>query len=648
VIAADLLGHGVYWHTLSQLGSTFTSTHGGELLMANDNSFAPSDVCVGPDGAVYVADFHDARTAHPDPDAEWDRTNGRIYRIQAKDAEVLAPFDLAKLSSRELVTMLDHPNDWHARTARRILAERRDPEMILPLQTRIRESKSETQALRALWGLVASGGFDESFGVELLDSPFPHVRRWAVRLLGDELRLRDETLTKLVTMGKSERHATVRSQLASTAKRIPAKHGIALVYEMLQTHRDDYDRHIPLLMWWALEAHQMKEPAMIVERFAISEAWNIPLQRGVILPRVIRRFAADGSKAGFDACRQFIMNNTPQRVGFVFGAIDAGWGEQQNPIAPPDDFVKEIIDHWQINRDNRTLLRLAMRTKNRDAFTHAQSMFGKHEFAIQAWGELGDESGVPLLLKQLDDGPDNLKPAIIAALQRFDVPAIGEAFVKRVRTSPTLTNALASRRTWAKLLLEAVDRGEIPSKEISLDTMLIVASHNDIHLNDMVKKHWGTITGGTPEEKLAEVRRFSNDLRAGAGDVERGKVLFTKQCTTCHQLFGEGQKIGPDLTHANRKDSTYLLQQIVDPNVIIRKEYATFIVESKDGRVLTGNMIESNDESFTIVDARNQRTRILRREVESMRESSVSMMPENLLKDLKPQELRDLFAYLMK
>ena len=85
-IAADLLGHAVHWHTIAPRGSTFSSAHGGTLLAANDTWFAPSDVTVGPDGAVYVADWHDARTAHPDPDAEWDRRNGRVYRIQPRGA----------------------------------------------------------------------------------------------------------------------------------------------------------------------------------------------------------------------------------------------------------------------------------------------------------------------------------------------------------------------------------------------------------------------------------------------------------------------------------------------------------------------------------------------------------------------------------
>src|SRR5206468_4200762 len=80
-----------------------------------------------PDGCVYVADRFDARTAHPDPGAEWDRSNGRIYRIAFGTPPKVSVFDLAKKSSTELVKLLNPPNDWYARTARRLLPDRPDP-----------------------------------------------------------------------------------------------------------------------------------------------------------------------------------------------------------------------------------------------------------------------------------------------------------------------------------------------------------------------------------------------------------------------------------------------------------------------------------------------------------------------------------------
>src|SRR5262249_43565976 len=145
---------------------------------------------------------------------------------------------------------------------------------------------------------------------------------------------------------------------------------------------------------------------------------------------------------------------------------------------------------------------------------------------------------------------------------------------------------------------------------------------------------------------LAEMRRLSNDLRAAEGNPAVGRALFRKHCANCHKLFEEGETIGPDLTHANRKDREYLLASIVDPSAVIRKEYLAYNVQTKDGRLLTGLLVEQSPAAVTLLDDKNRRTKVARDRIEFIQESPVSLMPENLLRDLKPQELRDLFSYL--
>src|SRR5207302_1093394 len=156
-------------------------------------------------------------------------------------------------------------------------------------------------------------------------------------------------------------------------------------------------------------------------------------------------------------------------------------------------------------------------------------------------------------------------------------------------------------------------------------------------------KHWGNISGGTSEEKLAVVRRLNNDLRAGPGDTGKGKGIFRERCATCHQLFGEGTAVGPDLTHANRHDRDYLLLSLVDPSAVIRKEYLMHIVAMHDGRLLSGLLAEQSPQTITLLAAKGERTVVARDNIDQIRESPVSLMPDDLLKDIKPQGLRDLF-----
>jgi putative heme-binding domain-containing protein len=134
-------------------------------------------------------------------------------------------------------------------------------------------------------------------------------------------------------------------------------------------------------------------------------------------------------------------------------------------------------------------------------------------------------------------------------------------------------------------------------------------------------------------------------LRAAKGNPIEGRAIFDKHCGKCHRLFGAGKEIGPDLTYANRKDTQYLLVNIVDPSSTVRKEYTSYIVRTRKGRILTGLLVEQTPATVTIQDE-NERTTVPRSEVDLLKESSLSPMPEKILNDLSPGQRRDLFSYL--
>jgi putative heme-binding domain-containing protein len=215
-----------------------------------------------------------------------------------------------------------------------------------------------------------------------------------------------------------------------------------------------------------------------------------------------------------------------------------------------------------------------------------------------------------------------------------------------LRVRSKARDLLFSRQVSARSFLQNVESGAIASSEVPLDQLQKIALLNDKELNDRVRKIWGNIGSGTPEEMLADIRRFNNDLRAFPGNAKNGHAVFTKTCAPCHELFGEGEKIGPELTHANRADKDFLLTSIVDPNAVVRKEFINYNVETTDGRVLNGLVVEQNANSITLAAAKNERTMINRSQIASMQESSVSLMPEGLMHALTPEERRDLFAYL--
>ena len=165
----------------------------------------------------------------------------------------------------------------------------------------------------------------------------------------------------------------------------------------------------------------------------------------------------------------------------------------------------------------------------------------------------------------------------------------------------------------------------------------------------LVRKHWGVTRGATREERLAEVRRLNNDLRAAAGDPARGRQLFHDRCATCHRLQRRGRDDRP------RPD----LRQSPGPRFPARqprrsrrsRPQGVSGVQSSRPRtaaILSGLIVEQTPDAITLRDAKGERTRVARSEVEELKESDASLMPESLYKEFSPEQLRDLFSFLQR
>jgi putative heme-binding domain-containing protein len=492
--------------------------------------------------------------------------------------------------------------------------------------------------------------------------------------------------------------------LASTAKRLPAKDCLPIVQSLLHHKEDEQDPHMPLLLWWAVERHAVAEMDMVMEIFGTEEAWRSPSSPIVreTVERLMRRYAAEGSVAAFAACARLLTSaptgNDKSRMladldqglqdrpgtgnGQDFGSLLANYATVQrqnhNPRQMhklPAVLEKQLDELWNDKTIDVTLIRLMARLGKAAAQSRAVTLavdsnapLPTRLAMLQTIEEVGAPEAIEPLLSIVKPGaPETLQVAALRALQHFDLELIADRvlqnysqFNERVRS--IARKVLLSRKGWALKFLRKIDQGKVAAQEVPVDQVRQVSLFQDDQLDQLVRKHWGNIQPGTPEEKLATIRRFMNDLRAGKGNPVRGRVLFAKQCGNCHQFFGEGTPIGPDLTHANRKDRDFLLVSIVDPSAVIRKEYLSYVVHTKDGRVLTGLLADPSAHSIqalpgghglrhsvsgvTLLDGKNERTTIKQDQVESIQASPVSLMPENTLQDLQPQELRDLFSYL--
>ena len=685
-LCGDFLSHSASWWQVSPAGSTVTAKLGGLLLNSHDTWFGATDVCLAPDGAVFLTDFHDQRTAHPDPDARWDDSNGRIYRLQAVNAAPSSPPDLHGLCGAELAELLHSPNGWLAQRALRRLAEQPDRGVVATLEADLESAVPAPRALVALWGLNAIDWLDEPALLAALSHPGVSVRVWAIRLAGDRREVTPAVARRLVELATENPPAEVAAQLACSARRLSPEPGLSLLFPLLGQDRLADDPFVPWLLWWGLVEHSVTGRETVLREFASPAGWSTGLRRAN-QQRLMRRYAAEGTAAGYDACATLhaaapqaeqeplwksLLQGLTERARVLGPATNAGMFDQlagaassAGPAPQPNRYTPitgPLLDRIAAQSRNQPVdplrTRLALEAglpETRDALRRdldPATAVPLLKNRLEILAEYPDAAAVPTLLGLFRSTQSaQVREAALRALQPFidaslarDLltlhPVLDGNLQARVR------QALCGRPEAALELLRAVDRGEIPAAAISTDQLRPLALFDNPELETLIRRHWGNIQPGTPEEKLADIRRFSNDLRAGAGDASRGEALFVKHCGTCHKVRNVGANLGPELTGTVKGDLASLLANIVDPSAVVKKEYLTYVAQTKTGTIISGLLVEEDAGSVILADAKNQRTRLSRDQLEELSVSGTSLMPERLLEQLSPQELRDLFAWL--
>jgi putative heme-binding domain-containing protein len=208
-------------------------------------------------------------------------------------------------------------------------------------------------------------------------------------------------------------------------------------------------------------------------------------------------------------------------------------------------------------------------------------------------------------------------------------------------------NTLASRRAFALALLDAVESGKVSRGDLSAYTVRQLTGLNDKSITARVEKVWGALrpTDEEKAKKLADYRKFFKPEVLKDADLRNGRAVYAKTCGQCHVLFDSGGKVGPELTGSQRTNLDYVLENVADPNAAVARDYQMSIIDTKDGRTLTGIVTAENANAVT-VRTTNEDVTVPVNEIEKRRVSQVSMMPEGLLDALSDEDAKDLVGYL--
>jgi putative heme-binding domain-containing protein len=196
-------------------------------------------------------------------------------------------------------------------------------------------------------------------------------------------------------------------------------------------------------------------------------------------------------------------------------------------------------------------------------------------------------------------------------------------------------------------LLDAMEKGIVPRRDLSPFTARQLLGFKDKKLTERLNSVWGS-TRPPAADRAALLARYRSLVPPDAlqkADRSRGRALFVKNCASCHVLFNEGGKIGPELTGSQRTNPEYLLTELLDPNAVVARDYQVTIFETTGGRLING-IVKSENEQTVTIQTQNEVITLPKKEIAQRTRSSQSMMPEGLLAQLSDAEVRDLIAYL--
>ena len=331
--------HAMLTDILERRGSGFTASHGDDFLNSNDQQWLGFNLEIGPEGAVYVIDWHDAdicgrKVHHPE--------TGRVFRIAYEGTKNQVNINLAALGDSELVNLQLHDNDWYVRHARRLLHERAaskklDETTHAKLIDILNNRKEVPKKLRALWCLHVTGGTSEELLLGLLDNSEEYIRAWATQLLAEDGKVSEKVLNKWSEMAGNETSAVVRLYLASAMQRVPVDQRWQ-VLENLAKHKEDADDHnLPLMLWYALEPAVTTD---VKKSLLLARSSQIPL----LIRYVTRRITGRSSKATKPKSKIIL----PAKVAPAKSVSDEGMMLRLNPdnvITEEENKISQWPDH---------------------------------------------------------------------------------------------------------------------------------------------------------------------------------------------------------------------------------------------------------------------------------------------------------------
>lgn len=677
LITGGYINNAVWALRISEDGSGFALEDLPPLIRSTDRSFRPVDVKFGPDGSLYICDWYNpiighyqASFRHP----ERDKNHGRIWRVTAKGRPLSRPPSLHGASLPELLKLLDSCDGWSRKFAKRVLSERPKAEVAIALKEWCAKRDLTELALKEALGVLQSHEIvDRSLLERVATSKEPGARAYAATVVGLWADRLNEPIELLKILVRDE-HPRVRLQSVVAATYLKRADAINVALTALENPTDKF-----------------LDYALTQAVFALKPFWLPALKTGELSfensAHLTFLINADGTPDTLAILRELVASATIKQEtkhGLILTLVQTGNADDLTRVfkasalfdAPVLRAVREALRLRNIkpNGDLATLLRPLLSSDQPALRSEALRLAGAwkvhslrqevmqetaradtpaifHEAAMDALASYADENAVRHLVQLAEQGDGDSRSAAVIALSRVDLAAAGEAAASlaAVNTSAWegIFAAFLQRQGGPAALLKAF-QSKPPPKTVAETGVRVmnVTGRKDVQLDAFL----AGIGGEQPQDHKSRLTdAFYHEVQT-RGDSVRGREIYRRVelgCVNCHLVYGEGGKIGPDLSAlGTAQPLDFIAGAILEPQKEVKEGFNSVLVVTKDEEEYQGYIVRENPAEVVVRDVlKGEEITIARSQVASRRQSG-SVMPAGLADTLSAEEFRDLLKYL--
>ena len=669
IITNDFRANRVARFAISDDGSGFSSKRMPDLIVTTDRAFRPIDVRMGPDGALYIADWYNPIINHGEVgfrDPRRDKTHGRIWRITATGRPLVARPKLDG-SSKELVHQLQAPESWTRHFAKRGLAGRDLREVTEALADFLKTATDEHDRLEALWSYQTVDLVQLPLLNELLQAKDFNARAAATRVLALWAARVPDAL-KLLEARVADEHPRVRLEAVRALKEIADPRSIEIATRVLDRPMDRFLDHALWLtsndlrkVWLpAFEAGKLTfDDNKVHEAFALKSVKS-PLALKALADQVRAGWQSMESRlnalnllaasAGPDELTALFTGTFPPEMQPKVLAAIARCARERN-VRPKGDLtrVKQLFQNpHEPTATQAILLAGAWKLEEVRPDLVQQAQAGSRA-AIDALSALGGAASTEFFTTLAGGDALRLRQLGVIGLAAIDVKAAA-ALVPPVLTGDCtdVFTAFLLRKGGSEALLAAIDAKKLSADAARLGLRAMYAAGlQEPALRDLLNSVVGLTARGknvTPEQ----LSRWAAHVRE-KGDPARGEALFRRKelsCFQCHAIGGAGSQVGPDFMSLGASAPVdYLVESVLVPDAKQKEGYVSMQVMTKSGDILSGVRVRQDGKELVLRDAARDEMIIPADSIERKKEIG-SIMPAGLADLLTDGEFLDLVRFL--